>query len=200
MMDDVFPRDVNQLQMVKRQLDQLSKLVDDLHLLSLARAGQLVIRKTKFSLHNLVLERLAWFKTALDETGIAHHVRIPSNLHLLADKDRMGQVLSILIDNFIRYASQGGELDISARIVEQKLLLVFADRGPGIEVEDLHHVFERFWRAERSRARHSGGSGLGLSIARAICLAHGADINVSNREGGGALIEIAIPLADVGFS
>lgn len=105
----------------------------------------------------------------------------------------MGQVINILIDNQLPYAAIGGELGISAEADEEGGVMEFADRGPGIESAHLESVFDRFWRAERSRARHSGGSGLGLSIARAICLAHGGIIRAQHRPGDGALIQIRIP-------
>jgi len=195
MIDEVFPLEPSQLEMVKRQLDQLNKLVSDLHLLSLARAGQLVLDQSQFPLHKLVSERLAWRSAALKNAGIEPRVEIPGSLSVTADRDRMGQVVSILIDNFLSYATQGGELHLSATASGQMIMLSFADRGPGFEKDDLDRVFDRFWRAERSRARYSGGSGLGLSIARAICLEHGGDIAAENRTGGGAVIRVQIPLA-----
>ncbi|WP_191488140.1 sensor histidine kinase [Pseudomonas sp. FEN] len=195
MIDDVFPHDITQLELVSRQLGQLNKLVDDLHLLSLARAGQLALDKTEFPLHKLVFERLAWFCASLKNAGVEPVVEVPTHLNIQADRDRMGQIINILIDNFLRYAAQGRELSISATEAEEHVIITFADRGPGFEKEDLKRVFDRFWRAERSRARYSGGSGLGLSIAHAICLEHVADISAQNRAGGGAIIRISIPSA-----
>ncbi|UZD97735.1 ATP-binding protein [Pseudomonas corrugata] len=194
MLDEVFPLEPNQLEMVKRQLDQLNKLVSDLHLLSLARAGQLVLDKTRFPLHKLVSERLAWRIAAFKNAGIEPSVDISGSLHITADRDRVGQVVNILIDNFLSYAAQGGELRISAVASRNLVVLSFADRGPGFEQEDLDKIFDRFWRAERSRARYSGGSGLGLSIARAICLEHGGSIAAQNQVGGGAIIRVEIPI------
>ncbi|NWB99645.1 two-component sensor histidine kinase [Pseudomonas gingeri] len=193
MIDDVFPHDINQLEMVNRQLGQLNKLVDDLHILSLARAGQLVLDKAEFSLHKLVLERFAWFSASLKNAGIEPVVDIPMHLNIQADRNRMGQVVNILIDNVLRYAAQGRALSISATVEEGYVVIAFADRGPGFEKEDLERVFDRFWRAERSRARYSGGSGLGLSIAHAICFEHSAGISAQNRAGGGANIRVSIP-------
>lgn len=120
MIDNVFPHDINQLEMVKRQLGQLNKLVDDLHLLSLARAGQLALDKTEFPLQKLVFERLAWFSASLKNTGIKPVVDVPAHLNVQADRDRMGQVVNILIDNYLRYATQGRELHISAIVSEKK--------------------------------------------------------------------------------
>ncbi|MBV6659750.1 HAMP domain-containing protein [Pseudomonas yamanorum] len=193
MIDEVFPLEPAQLEMVKRQLNQLNKLVNDLHLLSLARAGQLVLDKTRFPLHKLVFERLSWTSASLKNAGVTPKVEIPATLSISADRDRIGQVVNILIDNFLRYAAQGVELHISATASKETVTLMFADRGPGFDDQDLEAVFDRFWRAERSRARYSGGSGLGLSIARAICLEHGGNIVASNRTNGGAVIRVELP-------
>ncbi|MBI6671160.1 MULTISPECIES: sensor histidine kinase [Pseudomonas syringae group] len=193
MIDEVFPRDLAQLEMVHRQLDQLNKLVSDLHLLSLASAGQLTLDKTEFSLEKLVVERLSWFATPLDEAGVVVTIDIPRKLTVNADRDRIGQVVNILVDNALRYSAMGGELLIVGKASAGRMELTVSDRGPGFDSENLEQVFDRFWRAERSRARYSGGSGLGLSIARAICLEHDGTIEVRNRSGGGSVIRLEIP-------
>jgi len=194
MLDEVFPSDAVQLGMVKRQLDQLRKLVDDLHLLSMARAGRLVLERSDFSLAALLAERLAWFQPQLDEAHVQTHLSIADGLHIHADRDRLGQVLNILFDNLLRYAGGGGELNVMAHRIHDRVVIEIGDRGPGIEAQHLDSVFDRFWRAERSRARYSGGSGLGLSIARAICQAHGGTITASNCPQGGTLVRAEFPL------
>ncbi|EFW84299.1 sensor histidine kinase [Pseudomonas savastanoi] len=193
MIDEVFPRDLAQLEMVHRQLNQLNKLVSDLHLLSLASAGQLTLDKTVFSLEKLVAERLSWFAAQLDEAGVVVTIDIPQRLTVTADRDRIGQVVNILVDNALRYSAMGGELLIVGRARARSMELTVSDRGPGFGSENLEQVFDRFWRAERSWARYSGGSGLGLSIARAICLEHDGTIGVRNRPGGGSVIRLEIP-------
>lgn len=194
MLDEVFPSDAAQLGMVKRQLDQLSKLVDDLHLLSMARAGRLVLERSDFPLMALVAERLAWFEPQLDQAGVRTQVSMTDGLRVYADRDRLGQVINILVDNLLRYAAGGGELNIVACQVQDQVVIEIGDRGPGIEAQHLDSVFDRFWRAERSRARYSGGSGLGLSIARAICQAHGGAMTASNLDEGGTLIRAQFPV------
>jgi len=177
MLDDVFPRDPSQLQMVHRQLEQINRLVGDLHLLSLARAGQLPLELESFALDELIVERLAWVEATLAQAGIQPRVEVPAGLVLQADRDRIGQLLSILIDNVARYASAGGAIDISASSLGDCIELVVADRGSGVSAADLPRLRDRFWRAEQSRNRNSGGTGLGLAIADAICQAHGGSLN-----------------------
>lgn len=192
-LDEVFPADARQLQMVKRQLDLLNTLVGDLHTLSLAEAGQLALDQRPFALAALVEERLAWFTPQLQAEAIQLRLELDPRQRLYADRDRIGQLLNILLENFLRYGASGGELEIVQLALAEGLVLEFRDRGPGIAEADRERVFHRFWRADSSRARHLGGSGLGLSIARAICAAHQGRIVALGHEGGGTVMRIELP-------
>ncbi|MDR6676210.1 sensor histidine kinase [Pseudomonas oryzihabitans] len=192
-LDEVLPADARQLQLVKRQLDLLNTLVGDLHTLSLAEAGQLALDQRSFALAALVEERLAWFAPQLQAEGVCVELHLDERQQLFADRERIGQLLTILLENFLRYGASGGELEIVQQAQADGLILEFRDRGPGIPEADRERVFHRFWRAESSRARHLGGSGLGLSIARAICVAHQGQIRALERPGGGALLRIELP-------
>jgi signal transduction histidine kinase len=117
---------------------------------------------------------------------------LDAGIEVQADRLRMGQVVTIVVDNLLRYASSGGVMDVSLRHEGTRVTLIVGDRGPGVDEADLPRVQDRFWRADRSRARHSGGSGLGLSIAGAICAAHGGVLTVRNRTGGGLEVVVSI--------
>ncbi|WP_341666753.1 sensor histidine kinase [Alcaligenes sp. SDU_A2] len=194
LLDGVFETSPQHLGTIMRQLDQLNRLIDDLHLLSLATAGQLVLVPSRFPLKPLIEERVAWAAPRLQQHPMQVTVDCPENLILHADRDRAGQVLSILIDNVLRYATQGGYLALRAQKQNNRILIDIEDAGPGFTPEQLQRVCDRFWRAEHSRSRHAGGSGLGLSVAVAICLAHGGELHVQNRDMGGGHIRIDIPL------
>lgn len=194
MLDQVFPCDESQLKMVHRQLEQLNLLVGDLHLLSLARAGQLSLEREQFLAEELVQERLAWASPRLQEIGLTAEVSVPHGMNMTGDRDRLGQVLLILIDNAIRYASSGKQLTIEVVPSHSEVRLSVCDRGPGVDAEGLARMTERFWRAEHSRGRHLGGSGLGLSIASAICEAHGGGLEMAGRAGGGLCAHVRLPL------
>jgi len=195
MLDQVFPCDEVQLSMVHRQLEQLNLLVGDLHLLSLARAGQLSLEREDFLLEDLVRERLSWAAPRLNEIGLAPEVSIATDTRLIGDRDRIGQVLLVLIDNSIRYAGSGKRLSLEAATSKSEVLISVCDRGPGVDPDALARMTERFWRAEHSRDRHLGGSGLGLSIAAAICQAHGGSLEMVNRTGGGLCARVHLPLS-----
>lgn len=194
MLDGVFQADHRQLKTVMRQLHHLSRLTDDLHLLSMAQAGKLELHLSEFPIKNLCEERVFWVAPSLDAAGMQVNIRIPENMMLLADRDRIGQLLSVLIDNALRYAVSGKKLVLRAHVAQEEMILQVSDRGPGFTVEHLDRVCERFWRAESSRSQHAGGSGLGLSIARAICIAHGGNLTVHNFNEGGAYICAHLPL------
>lgn len=198
MLDEVFPANAEQLGLVLHQLEHLNVLVNDLHLLSLAQAGQLTLEKTSFSIRALLNERVNWFKPQLDAAGRCVRVSALDMPMLFADKNRVGQVLNILLENFLRYAASGGDLEIDVVSGQAGMTLTFADRGPGLTEEDIGRIFQRFWRKEASRARREGGSGLGLSIAQAICLAHGGAITAQRRAGGGMMFSVILPIQPAG--
>ncbi len=133
MIDGVFPPDPEQLQMVMRRLDRLNRLVDDLHLLSLARAGHLVLDKSRFHLDEVVSECLSWAAPQLEKSVIRVNKQIDLAHTVEADRYRLGQVFAILIDNVLRYAADGGRLDVSASINSGYVTTEFSDRGPGID-------------------------------------------------------------------
>lgn len=190
--DDVFPHSNDQLLLVHRQLEQINRIVGDLHLLSMARAGALSLEEERFALADLVLERIQWVEPELQAAGVACQLDLDSGIEVQADRLRMGQVVTIVVDNLLRYASSGGVMDVSLRQEGTRVTLIVGDRGPGVDEADLPRVQDRFWRADRSRARHSGGSGLGLSIAGAICATHGGALTVRNRTGGGLEVVVSI--------
>jgi len=192
-LDGVFPAEPQQLAMIMKQLTQLSRLIDELHLLSLADAGQLVLNRERFNLSELLRERTGWLLPQAEQAGVTISVIAPEALMLDADAFRLGQVMTILCENALRYAADGGALLISASQNDRAVTLTFRDYGQGVEPDFLPQLFDRFTRADSSRARHSGGSGLGLSIAKAIIEAHGGSLRATLPADGGLLIGITLP-------
>ncbi|MBH2774397.1 two-component sensor histidine kinase [Serratia marcescens] len=194
MIDNVFPASQAQLNMVMTQLKNLSYLTDDLYFLSLASAGQLKLSKNLFTINSVLKERVAWLKPQLEAAGMSISIKESGQLNFIGDEFRLGQVFSILIENMLRYCSQGDRMCIRLEQTAQEIVLAFQDTGPGVAQDYLPQIFERFTRGETSRARDSGGSGLGLSIAKAICVAHHGTITASLPAGKGLLITINLPL------
>ncbi|MCM7739529.1 ATP-binding protein [Enterobacter hormaechei] len=194
MMDGVFPPDKAQMNMVMNQLQSLSRLIDDLHLLSLADAGQLTLNKQRFSPAGLLQEKIAWLRPQATAGHFGYDTDIPPG-ECCADPLRIGQVFTILMENALRYATEGGKQTIQGYVQSGYWTFSFRDYGAGVEPDFLPVMFDRFTRSDVSRSRHSGGSGLGLSIARAICESHGGTLTASiPQEGNGLLFQVKLPV------
>jgi len=193
MIDGVFPPTPDQHVLVMRQLLHLNRLVDDLHLLSLARADQLHLDIQVLAVDGVIKEKVAWFKPKMIESDVAVSIRGEKNLLCSADHFRIGQVILILLDNALRYASEGKKIDIDCYSTDESVCFDVKDYGNGVPDEYLNEMFSRFSRAERSRSRSRGGAGLGLSIAEAICQAHQGTITVRKNNGRGLVFRVALP-------
>lgn len=194
MMDGVFPADKALMNMVMNQLLSLSRLIDDLHLLSLADAGQLTLNKQRFSPAGLLQEKIAWLRPQATAGHFGYDTDIPPG-ECCADPLRIGQVFTILMENALRYATEGGKQTIQGSVQSGYWTFSFRDYGAGVEPDFLPVMFDRFTRSDVSRSRHSGGSGLGLSIARAICESHGGTLTASiPQEGNGLLFRVKLPV------
>jgi two-component system sensor histidine kinase BaeS len=105
------------------------------------------------------------------------------------------RLLLILVDNAVKYTAVGGTITLGGRKDATDVTISVADTGTGVSSDDLPHIFERFWRADKVRSRDTGGTGLGLPIARQIAEQHGADIAVQSEAGRGSLFTVRLPLA-----
>jgi signal transduction histidine kinase len=122
---------------------------------------------------------------------------VTSEVYVEGDRSHLQQVVVNLVANAIKYTQEGGEVELRVRCTTNTAVLEVSDNGPGIPDYALPHVFERFYRADKARSRESGGAGLGLAIVKAICTAHGAELNVSSKEGKGSIFSVELPLLDV---
>jgi signal transduction histidine kinase len=180
----------------------LSRLVDDLQELALAEAGQLRLERRPVAPADLVNRAMEAARVQAAAKGIALQVDLPADLPLVdADHQRIGQVLGNLLSNALTHTPSGGEITIVARrcpeLVEgakgSKVEVSISDTGEGIPPEHLPYVFERFYRADKSRSRVTGGTGLGLSIAKQLVEAHGGTIGVESTLGEGSVFWFTLP-------
>jgi signal transduction histidine kinase len=130
-----------------------------------------------------------------DEKAISLRYALQSGVAVDGDPSRLKQIVVNLLDNAIRYTGHGGGVAISVSAEGRNAILKVSDNGVGISAESLPHVFDRFYRTDKARSRYSGGAGLGLSIVKSICAAHGGNINVSSTEGEGTCFTVQLPLA-----
>ena len=188
--------DEESLRSIETEVDRLTRLVGDLLLLAQAESGRLPLNMNPISLDTLLLEVFQQMKTLAGDRIDLKIVDI-DQVMIDADSDRIKQVFVNLISNAIHYTPKGGEIRISLSKNNQQALIKISDNGPGISEEDLPHIFERFYRSEKSRTRSKGsGFGLGLSIVYWIVSNHQGTIEVKSQEGEGTTFLIRLPVIE----
>ncbi len=197
MQDGVYVMDAEHLTPVLNQVNLLTRLVEDLRTLALAEAGQLTLTKRPTDLAALLRSTLTSFEAQATAQHVTLHAQVAASLPVIdLDPDRVQQTIGILISNALRYTPANGSITIAARSDRARVTIEVSDTGSGIAPEDVPHVFDRFYRADKSRSRESGGSGLGLAIAKSIVEAHGGSIGVVSEVGRGTAITFRLPVAD----
>ena len=200
-LDDVYPMDKTEIAAIYDETLILNRLINDLRELAQAEAGQLSLNVQSTDLVPLIENGADAFAELSREKGVALKVEMPEHLPAVpADPDRIRQVLHNFLSNALRHTPEEGTISVTANRIEQpdQIKVTVSDTGPGIPPEDLPHVFDRFWRADRSRSREHGGSGLGLAIARQLVEAHGGRIGVDSDgvSGQGSQFWFSLPGGD----
>ncbi len=179
---------------LQAEVGTLTKLVDDLHQLSMSDEGALAYQKAPMDVITLLEIAAGAFRERFASRGLSLNVSLPESAIVFGDRDRLMQLFNNLLENSLRYTDAGGQLMISASVKPDTLAMTFADSGPGVSDEQLSRLFERFYRTEGSRNRASGGSGLGLPICVNIVEAHGGTIAAAHSPFGGVSITVELPL------
>ncbi|MBX6377622.1 MAG: HAMP domain-containing protein [Clostridia bacterium] len=171
---------------------RLASLVEDLEDVALAEGGGLVLQRESIDLESFVASLLNLVTPSFLARRQVLAVRVEAR-SLRADPRRLKQVLLNLLANANRYAPEGGHVDLEVTEEDGEVVFRVRDDGPGIAEEDLPYVFDRFYRADRSRNRATGGSGLGLTVVRSLVEAHGGRVTVRSRPGEGTVFEARFP-------
>ncbi|CAI1206038.1 two-component system sensor histidine kinase BaeS [Serratia proteamaculans] len=181
---------------LQAEVATLTKLVDDLHQLSLSDLGALAYRKSPVDCVHLLQIAVASFRERFRAKELEIVTLLPEQATLFGDPDRLNQLFNNLLENSLRYTDAGGKLEIGVEPVPGRLRIYWQDSAPGVNDEQLARIFERFYRTEGSRNRASGGSGLGLSICQNIVEAHNGTIYAQHSPLGGVRItvEFATPV------
>lgn len=192
--DERVPPTPEVYQQLIRETVRLQRLVNDLQELSKAESGNLVIQLESVQLRPLLESLVTRFADQLLEAGPELKLDCPPSLPLvLADSDRVEQVLVNLMGNAVQHTPQG-KITLRAWPENGRLWVAVVDTGEGIAAEHLPHVFERFWRADPARSRYSGGSGIGLAITRRLIELQGGKITVESQLGQGSTFRFWLPL------
>jgi signal transduction histidine kinase len=175
------------------ETNRMSKMLSDLLFVARLDAGKVPIERKPFDLAAVISGAVSRFDTRSVVEGVRLEIRAPEELPARGDPKQTERILAVLLDNALRHTPSGGCTTVAGHPREGWVEASVIDTGPGIARENLPRIFDRFYRADASRARGGGGTGLGLSIARDLARALGGDLTAENVEGGGAAFHLLLP-------
>lgn len=197
MLDGVLPSSSEEIASLRDEAALLKRLIDDLRLLSLAEAGQLKLEREPVDVGALATSAIEHVRPQAEAGGVELETEIAAHLPVVnADADRLRQVIGNLLSNALRHTPNGGRVTVRAAPGAKdrsSIRVEVIDTGSGIAPEDLPHVFDRFYRADKSRSRSSGGSGIGLTIVKQLVEAHSGQVGVESQPGKGTTFSFTLP-------
>lgn len=193
LIEGIWEPTTERLQSCYDEVARISKLVADLENLAKVEEGNARLDKSSVDLLDLANKMFGNFEIEMGNKKIRHTV-VGNCSAVLADKDRISQVMMNLISNAVKYTPEGGDIRILLADEENKVTFSVEDNGPGILPEDIPFIFERFYRGDKSRNRMTGGSGIGLAIVKSIINAHGGTVRVESNPNQGSRFTVVLPL------
>lgn len=194
MRDGIRPLEQNQLTLLSHSIDHFNDLVSDLYLLSLADVSALFCKKTLTRLDKILYEAVESVKSKLTNNNLLVEINAQSPIEINGDAKRLRQIIDNLLENCYRYSSPGGKITIKIKQHTFRVELSISDTGPGVSDAELPLLFNRFYRVDQSRSREKGGTGLGLSLVKALAEAHGGHVKAFQASEGGLGISVTLPL------
>ena len=194
-LDDGVMETTEALPVVREEVGLLQRIVEDLQVVAVAESGNLSLHLRKMAVPDLLSGALSGQVRAVEAAGVSLLLELPPDLpDVTADPQRVGQVVSNILHNALRHTPAGGSITVAAAVQEDAVAFSFQDSGEGIAPEQLPRIFDRFYRVDPSRSRVTGGSGLGLTIARLLVESHGGTISAENVAGGGSRFLFTLPV------
>ncbi len=175
------------------ETDRMNAVLSDLLLLTRLDAGKLSVSREAFDLSQVIIQTTERFRARAESERIIIEIELPGKLLVRGDKERTGQILAALLDNAVRFTPERGRIAVAGSQDNGRIEATVTDTGPGIAPEHLPRLFDRFYRAEASRTRSDGGTGLGLTIARDLARVQGGELVAGNAKGGGATFKLRLP-------
>jgi two-component system sensor histidine kinase BaeS len=195
MIDGIWEPDVERLRSCQEEIVRIGKMVGDLEKLARYESENATLEREHFDLSELVKRQLQNFENEFLSKNITADFKGSEEI-VFADRDKISQVVVNLLSNALKYTQPGGRVRVAVKGSEDVAELVVKDNGRGIPEEDLPYIFERFYRADKSRNRMTGGSGIGLTITRTIVEAHGGSIEVHSIIDIGTEFIVTLPKGD----
>lgn len=194
----ISPFSTQVLDDLQDEVKRMTRLVNELLILARADSEELPLSKKDFDLHPVAEKQARVFRHLAEQKQISLTANIPVPLHVYADQERVTQLISILLDNAVKYTPEGGKVSLELSLMEidrrtQNLIITVKDTGIGIPMEERERIFGRFYRMDKGRSREMGGVGLGLAIATKIVEAHKGTISVDSTPHKGSVFTVTIP-------
>ncbi|HYS05280.1 MAG TPA: ATP-binding protein [Candidatus Dormibacteraeota bacterium] len=184
------------VRVIHRHAERLRALIEDLLDLAAVEQGEARLKPAVVRARDVVAQAEGLVRPAAEARGQTLAIDLPADLpDILADRDRLAQILINLLDNAVKFTPEGGRVTLSAKMADGRVVLAVSDNGVGIPPGDLPRIFERFYRVGRSRDRREGGTGLGLAIAKHLTQAMGGTIEVESTQGSGTTFRVSLPSA-----
>jgi len=190
---EVGPQDQGLIEHALAETDRMNAILSSLLALARLDAGQVRAARKPFDLTAILAETAERFGARAASEEIRLEVRVPGRIPALGDPEKTGEILAALLDNALRHTPSGGSVTLSGGVKDGLAEALVRDTGPGIPPEQLPHIFERFYRVSDGRTRESGGTGLGLTIARDLVRAQGGELRAENMQEGGAVFRLQLP-------
>jgi len=180
---------------ILEEVERLAGIVEGLVSISRLDAGEAQAEWVQFDLGELAANTADQMSLLAEDKHIRISVDVQKRVSIRGDRARLKQVIVNLLDNAIKYTPKNGSVQLRVKPENGHALLEVLDDGVGIPNDALPHIFERFFRVDKTRSRDPGGAGLGLSIVKSICTAHGAEVQVQSQPGAGSQFRVKLPLA-----
>ncbi|WP_288678273.1 HAMP domain-containing sensor histidine kinase [uncultured Clostridium sp.] len=192
MIDGVWEPTEERLLSVKEEAERLSSLVSDMQKLNRYDEASIKLKKDNVNISDIICFVIFQFSNLAKSKNIKIEYE-KKNINLYCDKDKITQALVNILSNAIRYSNEGSTIFIEEKLKDNKVIISIEDQGIGISEEDLKYVFERFYRADKSRTRATGGTGIGLTIVKSIVSSHEGEVKLESKLGEGSKFTIILP-------
>ena len=196
MIDGIWEPTEERLLSVKEEAERLSSLVSDMQKLNKYDESSIKLKKDNVNISDIICFEIFQFSNLAKSKNIKIEYE-KKNINLYCDKDKITQALVNILSNAIRYSNEGSTIFIEEKLKDNKVIISIEDQGIGISEEDLKYVFERFYRADKSRTRATGGTGIGLTIVKSIVSSHGGEVKLESKLGEGSKFTIILPKEDI---
>ncbi len=196
MIDGIWEPTEERLLSVKEEAERLSSLVSDMQKLNKYDESSIKLKKDNLNISDIICFVIFQFSNLAKSKNIKIEYE-KKNINLYCDKDKITQALVNILSNAIRYSNEGSTIFIEEKLKDNKVIISIEDQGIGISEEDLKYVFERFYRADKSRTRATGGTGIGLTIVKSIVSSHGGEVKLESKLGEGSKFTIILPKEDI---